>query len=94
MSELLDKAVEQAKRLPVDQQNAIVALILEEIADERRWQAAFARSHDTLEQLAAEAEQSRDKLDALLSSDFIGCAEGPADLASQYKRPLKSDSEP
>ena len=57
MSAILDKAVEQVKRLPVDQQDAIAAIILEEIADERRWQAAFARSADTLEQLAAEAEQ-------------------------------------
>ena len=80
MSEMLDRAVEQAKRLPVDQQDAIAAIILEEIADEQRWQAAFARSHDTLEQLAAEAEQSRDKLDALLSSDFVGCATGPRRL--------------
>ena len=57
MSEMLDKAVEQAKRLPVDQQNAIAAIILEEIEDEQRWHAAFARSSDALEQLAAEAEQ-------------------------------------
>lgn len=57
MSEMLDRAVEQAKRLPIDQQDAIAAIILEEIADEQRWQAAFARSSDVLEQLAAEAEQ-------------------------------------
>ncbi len=57
MSELLDRAVEQAKRLPIDQQNAIAALILEEIEDEQHWHAAFARSSDALEQLAAEAEQ-------------------------------------
>ncbi len=57
MSEMLDRAVEQAKRLPVDQQDAIAAIIMEEIEDERRWHAAFARSSDTLEQLAAEAEQ-------------------------------------
>ena len=61
MSEMLDKAVEQAKRLPVDQQDAIAAIIIEEIADERRWQATFARSQDTLEQLAAEAEQEDQK---------------------------------
>ncbi len=34
------------------------------------------------------AEQSRKKIDDLLSSDFIGCAEGPEDLASDYKRYL------
>ena len=37
--------------------------------------------------------RSRDKLDALLSSDFVGCATGPADLASQYKRYLTRDLE-
>ena len=31
-----------------------------------------------------QAGRSRDKLDALLSSDFVGCAEGPEDLASRY----------
>jgi len=31
MSEMLDKAVEQAKRLPIDQQEAIAAIIMEEI---------------------------------------------------------------
>ena len=40
-----------------------------------------------------QAERSRDKLNALLSSDFVGCAEGPADLASQYKRYLIRDLE-
>ena len=38
-----------------------------------------------------QAGRSRDKLDALLSSDFVGCATGPADLASQYKRYLRRD---
>ena len=31
---------------------------------------------------------TRDKLDALLASDFIGCADGPEDLAGQYKHYL------
>ncbi len=38
-----------------------------------------------------QAGRSRDKIDALLSSDFVGCATGPADLASQYKRYLRRD---
>ncbi len=72
MSEMLDKAVEQAKRLPADQQDAIAAIILEEIADERRWYAAFARSHDALEQLAAEAEQEdREGLTEALDPDTL-----------------------
>ena len=35
-----------------------------------------------------QAERSRKKVDDLLSSDFIGCAEGPGDLAGNYKRYL------
>ena len=39
------------------------------------------------------ADRSRRKLDALLSSDFVGCGEGPHDLASRYKRYLTRDLE-
>ena len=40
-----------------------------------------------------QAGRSRERLDALLSSDFVGCAQGPTDLASQYKRYLARDLE-
>lgn len=39
------------------------------------------------------AGQSREKLDALLASGFVGCAEGPEELASQYKQYLTHDLE-
>ena len=39
------------------------------------------------------ANRSREKLDALLSSDFVGCSEGPPDLASRYKQYLTQDLE-
>ena len=39
------------------------------------------------------ANRSRRKLDALLSSDFVGCGEGPRDLASRYKQLLTRDLE-
>lgn len=39
------------------------------------------------------AGQPREKLDALLSSDFVGCAEGPEDLSSRYKQYLTRDLE-
>ncbi len=38
-------------------------------------------------------ERSRRKIDDLLSSDFVGCAEGPEDLASTYKRYLRESLE-
>ena len=56
MSDLLDKAVARAKHLPADQQDALAALIMEEIKDEKRWDEAFASAPDVLERLAARAE--------------------------------------
>lgn len=56
MTHMLEKAFERAKGLPEDQQDTIAALILDEIEDEARWDAAFAASPDLLEKLAREAE--------------------------------------
>ncbi len=35
-----------------------------------------------------QVKRSRKKVDGLLSSDFVGCAEGPEDLASNFKQYL------
>lgn len=40
---------------------------------------------------ARQVTHAREKLDALLSSDFIGCADGPEDLADHYKDYLTRD---
>jgi hypothetical protein len=55
MTELLEQAIAEIKKLPTDEQDAIAALILEEIEDETRWDEAFKKSQDTLARLAAEA---------------------------------------
>ena len=55
MTELLERAVAQVKQLPANEQDAIAAIILEELEDEVRWQEKFARSQDVLAKLAAEA---------------------------------------
>lgn len=55
MTELLEQAIAKLKTLPVDEQNAIASIILEELEDERRWDEAFTRSPDILALLAAEA---------------------------------------
>lgn len=55
MTHLLRKAVAKAEELPESYQDAIAALILEELEDEARWDAAFARSQGVLSKLAAEA---------------------------------------
>lgn len=52
MTDLLDQAVAEMQKLPAAEQDAIAAMILEEIADERRWDEAFARSQEQLGRLA------------------------------------------
>ena len=55
MTALLEKAIARAAALPRREQEAIGALILEEIASEARWDAQFAGSQDALARLAGEA---------------------------------------
>ncbi len=52
MTELLEKALIAIYKLPPEKQDAIAAVILEELEDEQRWAAAFAASQDKLAQLA------------------------------------------
>ena len=52
MTELLQKALAEVQKLPDAEQDAIAAIILDEITDERRWDEAFARSQDQLGRLA------------------------------------------
>lgn len=55
MTELLEKALTEASKLSMQEQDALAAWILEELASERRWEEAFAASGDRLDQLANEA---------------------------------------
>ncbi|MGG6264789.1 hypothetical protein [Leptolyngbya sp. AN10] len=55
MTEQLEQAIARLKTLPTDKQNAIAALILEELEEEQRWDDSFARSPDLLAKLATEA---------------------------------------
>jgi hypothetical protein len=52
MTQLLEKALLEVQKLPAPGQDAIAALILEEIDDEQRWDDAFARSQTQLGRLA------------------------------------------
>ena len=57
MSQLLDQAVAEARKLTDDQQDAIAALIFQ---DDRKWEDSFACSPGKLAALAARAvEQVR-----------------------------------
>ncbi|MDP9310815.1 MAG: hypothetical protein M3R24_07960 [Chloroflexota bacterium] len=53
MTQLLDEAMTRVQQLPPAEQDAIAQLILDELADDERWDAAFARSQDALSRLAA-----------------------------------------
>ncbi len=55
MTELLQKAFDEARKLPDADQNALAARLLEDIADEQWWTEAFAKSPHVLERLADEA---------------------------------------
>ena len=55
MTAALEKAVEVVAALPADRQEAIAALIVEELESERRWDEQFAGSQDQLALMAREA---------------------------------------
>ncbi len=67
MTRLLERAITEIQNLPPTDQDAIASLILEEIADDRRWDEAFAKSHDRLAQIAEQvrAEIRAGKVQAL-----------------------------
>ncbi len=52
MTQLLEKVLTEVYKLPPEKQDTIAALILEELDDEQRWDAAFAESQDKIAQLA------------------------------------------
>lgn len=57
MPELLHQAYEAIARLPKEDQEAIAAMILEEIASEDRWHEALSRTPDAVKRLADEARE-------------------------------------
>jgi hypothetical protein len=55
MTTLLEEAFAKAAQLPPKDQDALAALLLEEIAAERQWEGLFSQSQDQLNRLAEEA---------------------------------------
>jgi hypothetical protein len=55
MTDLLEKALNEVKKLPAAEQDAVAAILLQELASEQRWSESFANSQDALEKLAQEA---------------------------------------
>ena len=67
MTKLLEKAFEEASRLPEEDQDTFAEMLsMNDLASVERWTAAFAKSQDKLAFLAKEAltefEQGRTKL--------------------------------
>ena len=52
MTQLLSKAITEVQKLSEPDQDAIAAIILDELLDERQWDESFARSQDQLRRLA------------------------------------------
>ena len=55
MTQLLEKALSQVAKLTPSEQDALAAVLLEELASEQKWVDLFAKSQGTLERLADEA---------------------------------------
>lgn len=55
MVQLMEKAIDEIRKLSEEDQEAFAAWILEELASKRRWDEAFAKSQDILAQLADDA---------------------------------------
>ena len=55
MTQLLEKALNEVAKLPADEQDALAAILLDELASEKRWSESFAKSQDILAKLAEEA---------------------------------------
>ena len=55
MTKLLQRAFEEASKLPDGEQDKLGRILLEELASERRWDDLFAGSHDLLVELGDQA---------------------------------------
>ena len=55
MTQLLEKALSQVAKLPASEQDAMAAIVLEELSSEQRWADSFARSQGLLTKLADKA---------------------------------------
>ena len=57
MTDLLEQALAEVQKLPPAEQDAIAAIILDELADEQRWTQAFGGSQDELARLASRVRE-------------------------------------
>ncbi len=57
MSKLLEQALVEIYKLPEPEQDIIAAVILDELADDQRWDEEFVQSQDQLAKLAEKARR-------------------------------------
>jgi len=57
MTQALSAAVATAAQLPEEEQDALAAILLEEMESEERWSTLFANSQNLLERMAKKAIQ-------------------------------------
>ncbi len=55
MTQLLEKAIAEIKKLSNDEQDAIAAILMAELESERQWERAFDSTAEQLSSLADEA---------------------------------------
>ena len=55
MTRLLEQVIDEVSKLPATEQDAVAAILLEELASERRGSTSFAKSQDALAKLAQDA---------------------------------------
>jgi hypothetical protein len=55
MTKLLQRAFDEASKLPEDEQDTLGRILLEELAPEQRWEKLFAGTHDLVSELADQA---------------------------------------
>lgn len=55
MTQLLEEALNQVAKLPASEQDAVAAIVMEELASEQRWTESLAKSQGLLAKLAEKA---------------------------------------
>jgi len=61
MTKLLEIAFKQAAKLPESSQDAIAAIVLEELEDEKKWEISFSNSQESLSELATKVRKEIEK---------------------------------
>ena len=59
VTKLPEEAFSQVEKFPASEQDAVAAIVIEELASEQRWSESFAKSQDALAKLGEKALAER-----------------------------------